>query len=66
MLNLNREACPGLESVSNIWNVLALNSNFEAKYIYEQANMVSDSLAKVAISSACHQVYDLIPHCISL
>jgi len=33
--------------VSNIRNVLALNSNFEIKFIYGQANMVSDSLAKV-------------------
>ncbi|CAJ2667453.1 unnamed protein product [Trifolium pratense] len=50
--------------ISNIKNLLLLNSNFEVKFVKRQANLVAHKLARVAKSWASRCDFYSIPPCI--
>jgi hypothetical protein len=50
--------------ISNIKNLLLLNSNFEVKFVKRQANSVAHKLVRTANSWASRCVFHLIPLCI--
>jgi hypothetical protein len=50
--------------VSSIIYQLSLHSNFEAKFVRRQANMVAHSLARATCSLASHRIFYYYPSCI--
>jgi hypothetical protein len=50
--------------ISSIRSILSHYPNFEVKFVWKQMNMVSHSLARVAIAWASHRLFEAIPLCL--